>query len=312
MPPPTAWGFLSWTRGPGEVLAETCQLVLFDPTLLSCAKKRGVEPPRRNCYFTLARKYTRVCGPLCDPNGSNQATPALSSASTVFASTLALVCNCTPVCSSYNDQTAGQLIWQSFAAARHFCSAKILAGGLRWGWGPRRSRQRHRPRKEISRGNLLCAKSGLTNLSYPRRLSAQKYVTLPDWENLCTGQPQGARGTAVPLFREESRGTPSKGFLWATSSRRLDTALLFADKKRGVETTRLAGHCQSTPGPRTTGPAKKLPAAALDSKALAAGRQQKNRRTFVRRFSLPYLLLYALMPRASRSMARSSLSCLRM
>ena len=125
---------------------------------------------------------------------------------------------------------------QSFAAARHFCSAKILAGGLRWGWGPRRSRQRHRPRKEISRGNLLCAKSGLPNLSYSRRLSAQKYVTTPDWKNFCTGQPRGARGTAVPLFREESRGTPFKGFLWATSSRRLDTALLFADKKRGVET----------------------------------------------------------------------------
>ena len=173
---------------------------------------------------------------MCDPNGSNQATPALSSASTVLVSTLALVCNCTPVCSSFNDQAAEQQTWQSFAAARHFCSAKILAGGLRWGWGPRRSRQRHRPRKEISRGNLLCAKSGLANLSYPRRLSAQKYVTLPDWENLCTGQPRGARGTAVPLFREESRGTPSKGFLWATSSRRLDTALLFAAKKRGVET----------------------------------------------------------------------------
>ena len=137
----------------------------------------------------------------------------------------------------------------------------------------------------------------------PRLPSTQKYVTMPDWENLRTGQPRGARGTAVPLFREESRGTPFKGFLWATSSRRLDTALLFADKKRGVETTRLAGHCQSTPGPWTTGPAKKPP---------AAGRQQKNRRTFVRRFSLPYLLLYALMPRASRSMARSSLSCLRM
>ena len=40
-----------WTRGPGEVLAETCQLVLFDPTLLSCAKKRGVEPPRRSCFL---------------------------------------------------------------------------------------------------------------------------------------------------------------------------------------------------------------------------------------------------------------------
>ena len=66
--------------------------------------------------------------------------------------------------------------------------------------------------------------------------------------------------------REESRGTPSKGFLWATSSRRLDTALLFADKKRGVETTRLAGHCQSTPGPRTTGPAKKPPLRAGSKK----------------------------------------------
>ena len=157
---------------------------------------------------------------------------------------------------------------QSFAAARHFCSAKILAGGLRWGWGPRRSRQRHRPRKEISRGNLLCAASGLPNLSYPRLESAQKYVTTPDWENLCTGQPRGARGTAVPLFREESRGTPSKGFLWATSSRRLDTALLFADKKRGVETTRLAETCQSTPGPRTTGPAKKPPLRAGSKKSV--------------------------------------------
>ena len=155
---------------------------------------------------------------------------------------------------------------QSFAAARHFCSAKILAGGLRWGWGPRRSREMHRPRKEISRGNLLCAKSGLPSLSYPRLESAQKYVTLPDWENLCTGQPRGARGTAVPLFREESRGTPSKGFLWATSSRRLDTALLFADKKRGVEKNQLAGLCQNLP--RTTGPAK--------SPSLPAGSKNKN------------------------------------
>ena len=157
---------------------------------------------------------------------------------------------------------------QSFAAARHFCSAKILAGGLRWGWGPQRSRQRHRPRKEISRGNLLCAKSGLTNLSYPRLESAQKYVTTPDWENLCTGQPRGARGTAVPLFREESRGTPFKGFLWATSSRRLDTALLFADKKRGVETYQAGRALPVNPWSSDHGSSQKSPP--------AAGRQQKS------------------------------------
>ena len=160
----------------------------------------------------------------------------MGQSSAVFDSTLFLACRHLLVCKIIDDYAAEQQIWRHLSAARHFCSAKILAGGLRWGWGPRRSRQRHRPRKEISRGNLLCAKSGLPDLSYPRRLSAQKYVTTPDWKNFCTGQPRGARGTAVPLFREESRGTPSKGFLWATSSRRLDTALLFADKKRGVET----------------------------------------------------------------------------
>ena len=71
-------------RGDRVKLAETCQLVLFAPTLLSCAKKRGVEPPRRNCYFTLARKYTRVCGPLCDPMGSSQVVLTLSGSPTVF------------------------------------------------------------------------------------------------------------------------------------------------------------------------------------------------------------------------------------
>ena len=166
---------------------------------------------------------------------------------------------------------------QSFAAARHFCSAKILAGGLRWGWGPQRSRQRHRPRKEISRGNLLCAKSGLPSLSYSRRLSAQKYVTLPDWENLCTGQPRGARGTAVPLFREESRGTPSKGFLWATSSRRLDTALLCAAKKRGVETYQAGRALPVSPWSLDHGSSPKsppLPAGSKKAPLRPAGRKK--------------------------------------
>ena len=36
---------------------------------------------------------------------------------------------------------------QSFAAARYFCSAKILAGGLRWGWGPQRRGRSSRAKK---------------------------------------------------------------------------------------------------------------------------------------------------------------------
>ena len=40
---------------------------------------------------------------------------------------------------------------------------------------------------------------------------------------------------AALLFPKASRGNPFKGSLWATSSPRLDTALLCAAKKRGVE-----------------------------------------------------------------------------
>ena len=45
------------------------------------------------------------------------------------------------------------------------------------------SQREKSPRKEISRGNLLCAESGLTNLSYPRLQSVQKYVGTPNRYN---------------------------------------------------------------------------------------------------------------------------------
>ena len=51
MLPARSGGLFGWTRGPGtrDKLAVPCQPGGFDPTLLSCAKKRGVEPPRRSC-----------------------------------------------------------------------------------------------------------------------------------------------------------------------------------------------------------------------------------------------------------------------
>ena len=50
---------------------------------------------------------------------------------------------------------------------------------------------------------------------------------------------------AALLFPKKSSGNPFKGSLWATSSPRLDTALLCAAKKRGVELNQLAGLCQT-------------------------------------------------------------------
>ena len=100
----------------------------FDPTLLSCAKKRRVEPPGRSCYFTLARKYTRVRGPLCDPSGSSQAMPSLSGSSTVLVSTLVLDCNCKSVCSSFNDQAAEQRTYSLSPPQGIFALQKSLRG----------------------------------------------------------------------------------------------------------------------------------------------------------------------------------------
>ena len=137
MLPAAARGFLTGpvVQGAGVDWQRPAIWSFFDPTLLSCAKKRGVEPPRRNCYFTLARKYTRVRGPLCDPRGSSQAMPSLSGASTVLVSTLVLDCNCKPVCSSFNDQAAEQQTYSLSPPQGIFALQKSLRGGTAVGMG---------------------------------------------------------------------------------------------------------------------------------------------------------------------------------
>ena len=116
-------------RGDRVKLAETCQPGNSTPRFLA-AQRSAVSSRREEIAFVAlaAQHNTRVCGPLCDPNGSNQATPALSSASTVFVSTLFLVCNCIPVCRIFNDQTAEQQIWQSSPPQGIFALQKSLRG----------------------------------------------------------------------------------------------------------------------------------------------------------------------------------------
>ena len=59
----------------------------------------------------------------------------MGQSSAVFDSTLFLTCRHLLVCKITDDYAAEQQIWRHLSAARHFCSAKILAGGLRWGTG---------------------------------------------------------------------------------------------------------------------------------------------------------------------------------
>ena len=116
-------------QGPGVDWQRPASWFFSTPRFLA-AQRSAVSSRREEiAVVALAAQHnTRVCGPLCDPSGSSQAIPSLLSASTVFASTLALVCNCKPVCSSYNDQTAEQQIWQSSPPQGIFVLQKSLRG----------------------------------------------------------------------------------------------------------------------------------------------------------------------------------------
>ena len=115
--------------GASLVLAETCQPGNSTPRFLA-AQRSAVSSRREEIAFVAlaAQHNTRVCGPLCDPNGSNQATPALSSASTVFASTLFLDCSCNPVCNTFNDQAAEQQTYSPSPPQGIFALQKSLRG----------------------------------------------------------------------------------------------------------------------------------------------------------------------------------------
>ena len=119
-----------------------------------------------------------------------------------------------------------------------FALQKSLRVGCDGGWGSS-SQRRQSPRKEISRGNLLCAESGLTNLSYLRLLSVQKYVSTLNWYNRPYRAAWGAREAAAPLFPKESRENPFEGFSLGNFFLTADAVLLCAAKKNSDSRWRL-------------------------------------------------------------------------
>ena len=117
-----------------------------------------------------AQHNTRVCGPLCDPRGASSILPHRSSIFYGFCqhslSGLQLQSGMQYV--QRSDCRAADL--QSFAAARHFCSAKILAGGLRWGTGVLIAEQAVPAQRNFQRKFAL------------RRVGSHKFVVPPTTE----------------------------------------------------------------------------------------------------------------------------------
>ena len=121
--------FLPWRQAPEVNWQEPASRVDSTPRFLA-AQRSAVSSRREEiAVVALAAQHnTRVCGPLCDPSGSSQAMPSLSGASTVLVSTLVLDCNCKPVCSSFNDQTAEQRTYSLSPPQGIFALQKSLRG----------------------------------------------------------------------------------------------------------------------------------------------------------------------------------------
>ena len=252
-------------RGGRVKLAETCQAGNSTPRFLA-AQRSAVSSRREEVAFVAlaAQHNTRVCGPLCDPSGSSQAMPSLSGASTVLPalSFWIAIANRFAAHSTIKLPSSKPTV---FRRRKAFLLCKNPCGDCGGDGVPAAVRDAPPAQRNFQRKFAL-RRVGSSKSIVPPTIERSKVRNNARLEKFLYRAAPGCRGTAVPLFREESRGTPFKGFLWATSSRRLDTALLFADKKRGVETYQAGRALPVSPWSSDHG----------SSHPPAAGRQQKS------------------------------------
>ena len=169
---------LNWQK-PASWFNSTPRFLAAQRSAVSSRREEVAQrKPFKRVFSGLFRKQ-KGCGPfdiLWVPDLqclTSRAPP------TYYGSTLFPVCTALLVCKMSDDLPAEQQIWKTCPPQGIFALQKSLRGGLQWGTGASLQRTQS-PRKEISRGNLLCTESGLPSLSYPRLLSVQKYAGMLD------------------------------------------------------------------------------------------------------------------------------------
>ena len=209
-------------QGPGVDWQRPASWFFSTPRFLA-AQRSAVSSRREEiAVVALAAQHnTRVCGPLCDPSGSSQAIPSLLSASTVFASTLALVCNCIPVCRIFNDQTAEQQTYSLSPPQGIFALQKSLRG-----LPAQRNFQRKFALRQVGSSKSVVPPT-------IERLKVRNNAQLG--KSLYRAAPgcQRDRGPSVSggVQRNPFQGVPLGNFFLT-----VDAVLLCAAKKNGVET----------------------------------------------------------------------------
>ena len=120
-------------------------------------------------------------------------------------------------------------------AARHFFSAKILAGGLRWGTGPSSQRGKSPAQRNFQRKFAL-HRVGSAKFVVPPTIEHSKVRRHARFVTLSVPGSSGCQRGRAPLFGKESRGNPFQGFPLGNFFLTADAVLLCAAKKNGVGT----------------------------------------------------------------------------
>ena len=131
--------------------------------------------PFKRVFSGLFRKQ-KGCGPFEIPGVPDLQCLTSRASPTYFGSTLFLVCTALLVCKMADDLPAEQQICDTLSAARHFCSAKILAGRAAMGDGGPHRRERS-PRAKKFPEEICFPPSRVSQICRtPRLESTQKYA----------------------------------------------------------------------------------------------------------------------------------------
>ena len=182
----------------------------------------------------------------------------MGQSSTYFGSTLFLACKYPLVCKKSDDFRAEQQIWKTCPPQGIFALQKSLRRAAMGDGGPHR--RGGSPRAKKFPEEICFAPSRVLQICRTpdyRVLKSTQYAQLVQpFVPGSSGVPEGP----LPLcFGRSPEETLSKGFLWAISSRRLDTALLCAAKKRGVESPGWQASSSGTLAPAPRQEAKRQP-----------------------------------------------------
>ena len=176
-------------QGPEFDWQKPASLVISTPRFLA-AQRSAVSSRREEVAFTLARNTQGSADPCAIPEVLvKQCLPCR--ALLRFLSALSFWIAAAIWFAAYSTINLPSSKSGSPYRRKAFLLCKNPCGGDCGGDGVPAAVGKQSLRKEISRGNLLCAESGLPNLSYPRLPSTQKYETTPDWQHVRTGQPRG-------------------------------------------------------------------------------------------------------------------------